>query len=108
VRTELKLGSTVSLSGGATTLPGDALDARILLEVADLATHRAKHRRKVQVFHPSVDSIYRVFSKGLLTLQVGTEYGLIWGKFVYTEVEAKNSSPSVGTWNEEATGATGY
>jgi hypothetical protein len=41
VSTELKLGSTVSLSGGATTLPGDALDARIPLEVVGLVIHRA-------------------------------------------------------------------
>ena len=55
--TELKLGSTVSLSGGATTLPGEALDARIPLEVVDLVMHRAKHRGKDQLFHSSVDVI---------------------------------------------------
>jgi diguanylate cyclase (GGDEF)-like protein len=52
---ELKLGFTVSLSGGAATFPCEAGTADSLLEVADLALYRAKHRGKNQLFHPSMD-----------------------------------------------------
>jgi diguanylate cyclase (GGDEF)-like protein len=54
---ELKLGFTVSLSGGAATFPCEAGTADSLLEVADLALYRAKHRGKNQLFHPSMEVV---------------------------------------------------
>ncbi len=52
-----KLGFTLGLSAGAASFPSDAINPERLLEVADLAMYRAKHRGKNQLFHPSMEVV---------------------------------------------------
>lgn len=50
-----KLGFPLRISAGMVSFPHDAGDPHSLLQAADLAMYRAKHRGKDQLFHLSMD-----------------------------------------------------